>query len=151
MHSRTVLSGERHENKLEQQARSIPAWSFLAQGCCSLKLCKNCHFNIKLNAIQHYWVSLGVFFFLLSLTLEGNLQVLPRMSWARAAESPQLGNSAVSSCKHFVCFCFFCKGSWQVLVLWSFLPTILSFYSTSPVWPRDQFLSFPMQSLVTEE
>lgn len=59
-------------------------------------------------------------FFLLSLTLEGNLQVLPWTSWARAAESSQLGNSAVSSCKYFVCF--LCKGSLQALVLWSFLP-----------------------------
>jgi len=35
-------------------------------GCLSLKLCKNCHFNMKLNSVHHYWLNLwgfGVFFF----------------------------------------------------------------------------------------
>lgn len=146
MRSRTALSRERDENKLGQQAKSIPAWSFLAQGCCSLKLYKICHFSIKLTAIQHSWVSLGGFF-LLSMTLEGNLQVLPWISWARAAESPQLENSAVSSCKHFA-LCYLCRGSLQVLVPWSFFAIIL-FHLPTMTSRSISFLLMP--TLVTEE
>lgn len=62
MRYRMVLSRDSDENKTRAESKKHPRLKFLAQGCLSLKPCKNCHFDINLNAIQHSWLGLWGFF-----------------------------------------------------------------------------------------
>lgn len=82
MHYRTALrcqQWKRFKTNTTQNSTELnnhPRMKFLAQGCLSLKPCRNCHFNIKLRAIQHYRLYVWGFSFL-SLTPEGGNSSIP--------------------------------------------------------------------------